>query len=104
MTPSRVGSPIPPEVSDELRRVVGRWHQLPFDRALSRMPSTRDLVQALADRVAGARGVEAQQVPDLGPAAVMDQLTVMVFDLFRAAPGTDPAAVADELAGIRRSL
>jgi hypothetical protein len=29
---------------------------------------------------------------------------VMVHDLFAALPGTDPAAVADELAGIRRAL
>ena len=104
MTPSGAGSPTPQEVSDELRRVVERWHQLPLDHALSRLPSVRDLVQALADRVAAARGVEALPVPDLGPAAVMDQLAVMIFDLFRARPGTDPAAVADELAGIRRSL
>jgi hypothetical protein len=34
----------------------------------------------------------------------MDQLTVMVFDVFRAEPGTDPTPVAAELAGIRRSL
>jgi hypothetical protein len=68
------------------------------------MPSVSVHVQSLADRVAGARGVATQPVPDLGPAAVMDQLTVMVFDLFRAQPGADPTAVAEELAGIRRSL
>ena len=104
MASPRAGSPTPQEVSDELRRVVERWHQLPLDHALSRMPSVAALVQSLADRVAASREVPRQSVPDLGPAAVMDQLTVMVFDLFRAAPGTDPAAVADELAGIRRSL
>ena len=104
MTPSRAGSPTPQEVSDELRRVVERWHQLPLDHALSRMPSVRALVQRLADRVAGSRGVDAQPVPDLGPAVVMDQLAVMVLDLFRAEPDADPAEVADELAGIRRSL
>jgi hypothetical protein len=104
MAPSRAGSPIPPEVSDELRRVVGRWQQLPLDHALSRMPSAGALVQALADRVAAARGLSPQPVPDLGPAVVMDQLSVMVFDLFRVAPGTDPAGVLAELAGIRRSL
>jgi hypothetical protein len=68
------------------------------------MPSVRVLVQSLADRVAEARGVAARPVPDLGPAAVMDQLTVMVHDLFRVEPGTDPAVVAGELAGIRRAL
>jgi hypothetical protein len=104
MAPSGAGSPTPQEVSDELRRVVERWHQLPLDRALSRMPSVRAVVQSLADRVARARGVAPHPVPDLGPAAVMDQLSVMVFDVFRAQPGTDPAVVADELAGIRRLL
>ncbi|KRB43266.1 hypothetical protein [Terrabacter sp. Root181] len=94
MTPSGAGSPTPQEVSDELRRVVERWHQLPLDH----------VVQSLADRVAGSRGGESQPVPDLGPAVVMDQLAVMVLDLYRARPGTDPTSVADELAGIRRSL
>ena len=104
MAPSRAGSPTPHEVSDELRRVVERWHQLPLDRALSCMPSVRALVQALADRGAGAQGVDAQPVPDLGPAVVMDQLTVMVFDVFHTQPNADPAVVAAALAGIRRSL
>ena len=104
MASPRAGSPTPQEVSDELRRVVERWHQLPLDHALSRMPSVRVLVQSLADRVAGARGVDAQPVPDLGPAVVMDQLSVMVQDLYRAEPDADPAGVAQELGGIRRSL
>jgi hypothetical protein len=87
--------------------VVERWHQLPPAPALSRVPAVRPLVQSLADRVARARGRSgpaAEPVPDLGPAAVMDQLSVMVFDLFRADPDADPGAVADALAGIRRSL
>ena len=104
MTLSRAGSPTPLAVSVELGRVVERWRQLPLDHALSRMPSVSGLVQSLADRVAESRDVPSQLVPDLGPAVVMDQLTVMVHDLFRAEPGTDPAAVAEELAGIRRSL
>ncbi|CAN7487953.1 hypothetical protein LJR027_003162 [Terrabacter sp. LjRoot27] len=99
-----MGSPTPHEVSDELRRVVERWHQLPLDHALSRMPSVRALVQSLADRVAEARGHDAEPVPDLGPATVTDQLSVMVFDLFRARPDADPRVVADELADLRRSL
>jgi hypothetical protein len=54
--------------------------------------------------VAEARGSDAEPVPDLGPATVTDQLSVMVFDLFRARPDTDPRVVADELADLRRSL
>ena len=84
--------------------MVGRWHQLPLDHALSGMPSVRLVVQRLADAGAGLRGREPQPVPQLGPAVVMDQLTVMVHDLFAAAPQTDPAAVAGTLADLRRTL
>lgn len=101
MTPSRAGSPTPHEVSDELRRVVGRWHQLPLDHALSRMPSVRVLVQSLADRVAAARGVPALAVPDLGPAVVMDQLAVMVHDVLAAGADAD---LEHRLADLRRAL
>ena len=104
MTPPRVGSPTPHEVSDELRRVVGRWQQLPLDHALSRMPSAAALVQSLADRVATVRGLPPQPVPDLGPAVVMDQLTVMVYDLFQLEPDADPTPVAARLAALRRAL
>lgn len=104
MASPRAGSSTPQEVSHELKRVVERWHQLPLDHALSRMPSISALVQSLADRVAGSRDVAPRAVPDLGPAAVMDQLTVMVQDLFRAEPDADPASVAAALAGIRRAL
>ena len=91
-------------MSDELRRVVERWHPLPLDHALSRLPPVRVVVQRLADRVAGERGTSPREVPDLGPAVVMDQLAVMVHDLFATRPDADAAGVAAELAGLRRSL
>ncbi len=84
--------------------MVDRWHQLPIDHALSRMPPTRALVQTLADRTAALRGRAVRPVPDLGPAVVMDQLAVVVHDLFETEPRTDAAVVASELSGIRRSL
>jgi hypothetical protein len=84
--------------------VVERWHQLPFDHALSRMPLVRDLVQSLADRVAGVRDRPPQPVPDLGPAIVIEQLRVMVFDACAALPDADPSHLANELRGIRQSL
>ena len=68
------------------------------------MPAVRVVVQRLADRVAGERGLSSCEVPDLGPAVVMDQLTVMVHDLFATQPGRDPAPVAAELTGIRKLL
>jgi hypothetical protein len=98
------GSPVPQEVSVELRRVVERWQQLPLDHALSRMPLVRDLVQSLADRVAGRRGRDPVPVPDLGPAIVIEQLRVLVYDACAADPTADPTDLADELSGIRRAL
>ena len=84
--------------------MVERWRQLPLDHALSCMPLTSALVQRLADRVAGLRGRPAEQVPDLGPATVMDQLTVMVYDLFATQPDAEVGGIVSELSGIRKSL
>jgi len=99
-----MGSPVPQEVLEELQRVVGRWHQLPLDHAFSRMPHVRLVVQQLAALGARLGGRPAQPVPELGPAAVMNQLTVMVHDVFAAQPDADPAPVADALVALRRSL
>ena len=84
--------------------MVERWQQLPLDHALSRMPLVRDLVQSLADRVAGLRGRARSLVPDLGPAIVIEQLRVMVFDACAASPDADPTDLANELRGIRQAL
>jgi len=96
-----VGSPTPQEVSDELRRVAERWQQLPLGHALSRLGMVRDLVQDLADRVAVSRGRASVPVPDLGPAVVMDQLAVMVWDASAAGVGAD---LPERLASLRRAL
>jgi hypothetical protein len=76
------------------------------------MPSVRVVVQQLADVGAHQRGRAAVPVPELGPEAVMDQLTVMVYDVFAAGPpepatGTLPAQLAQVtrlLTDLRRSL
>jgi hypothetical protein len=81
--------------------VVERWGQLPLDQALSHVGHVRALVQSLADRVAEASGVESCVVPDLGPATLMDQLTVLVHDASAAA--LTSTLVAD-LARLRREL
>ena len=96
-----MGSPTPQEVSDELRRVAERWHQLPLGRALSCVGLVRDLVQDLADRVVQSRGRPSVPVPDLGPAVVMDQLAVMVWDASAAGVGAD---LRERLATLRRAL
>ena len=113
MTVARTsGSPVPQEVTTELQRVVERWRQLPLDRALSYAGRVRTLVQSLADAVAEANGTPAsavQAVPDLGPATLMDQLTVLVHDASAAAlrsSGTSTATstLAEDLASLRREL
>lgn len=57
------------------------------------------LVQRLADLVAAAEGRPHTDVPDLGPAVVMDQLAVMAYDASTA--GID---VSRELAALRGTL
>lgn len=87
----RPESPVPGEVAAELQRVVRRWRELPLDHALSRMPAVR----ALVDELAG------EQVPDLGPAVLIDQLTVMVYDTCAAGQAE---GLADRLAELRRAI
>lgn len=101
---------MPPEVSTELERVVERWRRLPLDHALSYAGRVRSLVQSLADGVAEANGVPTSAVPDCGPATLMDQLTVMVYDASAVAvTSAVPASaltstLADDLASLRRDL
>ena len=94
--------------------MVRRWHQLPLDHALSSAGPVRSLVQSLADQVATATGAPGAEVPDLGPATLMDQLTVMVYDASTAGAGlhaltSSPAlglgsTLAGDLARLRREL
>ena len=88
-------SPVPDEVSTELRRVVQRWQQLPLDHASSCLPLVRTLLADLVDVA------DAAPVPDLGPAVVMDQLTVLVYD---ACAGGRGDGLAARLADLRRAL
>jgi hypothetical protein len=81
--------------------VVQRWQQLPLAHALRCVPGVRLLLEDLG----------GSAVPDLGPAVLMDQLTVLVFDACEASgPGeastrhTDTAQLEQRLADLRRSL
>ena len=89
MTPA---SPVPPEVADELDRLVRRWQQLPLDRAVAAFSDVRAVVLDLA----------GEDVPDHGPAVVMDQLRVMAYD--RCRDGMPAAELAGRLADLRRRL
>ena len=85
--------------------MVQRWRQLPLDRALSYAGRVRALVQSLADGVAKATGVPASVVPDCGPATLMDQLTVLVYDASAASvTSTVTSTLAQDLANLRRDL
>jgi hypothetical protein len=89
--------------------VVQRWRQLPLDHALSYAARVCALVQSLADEVAQARGLSPAAVPDCGPATLMDQLTVMVYDasvISRTSEGTStrPTPLAQDLTALRRAL
>lgn len=80
--------------------MVERWRQLPLDRALSYAGQVRAFVQGLADEVAeanrttgwgdGSVGATDLLVPDLGPATLIDQLTVMVHDASASRAVTSP--------------
>ena len=75
--------------------MVRRWQQLPLDHALSCLPAVR----VLLDELAGPAG----PVPDLGPAVLMDQLTVLVYDA--CATGSAPSDdLARRLGDLRREL
>jgi len=89
-------------IAIETERVARRWQQLPLGRALSASPIVAAFVQSLADEVAVARGWPARPVPDLGPAVLMDQLQVMLFD--HAEAGLDPAPLAERMTTLRRDL
>jgi hypothetical protein len=104
------GSSVHRSVATELERLAERWRQLPLDQALSRADGVRLLIQSLADRVAEASGVASSVVPDLGPATLMDQLTVMVYDASATAkslPHSSTVATSTlvaDLANLRREL
>ena len=66
---------VPREVATELERLVRRWQQLALDQALVHAPHVRRLLTRYA-----AFTHPGTPVPDLGPAVLMDQLTVVIFD------------------------
>ena len=106
---------VAPEARLELDRIRRRWGELPLDRAEARMPSLRRLLADLAPappdflRKAtcrrGFRPVEVADpqsvVPDLGPAVVVDQLTVLVWDAYAAGRGH---GIPELLTAARREL
>ncbi|WP_156188044.1 hypothetical protein [Arsenicicoccus sp. oral taxon 190] len=91
MPPAR----LPDEVRVELERVLRRWQQLPLDHALRASGDVRALAQALADEVADAEGRPREALPELGPATLLHQLQVCVYDAARHEALRDDAASHD---------
>ncbi len=80
----------------EMDRIRRRWSELPMDRAEAAVPLVRALVEEVAHRTA-----PGSVVPDLGPAALVDQLAVVVWDA--CADGTVDGLEA-ALTELRRAL
>ncbi|MGA0009413.1 MAG: hypothetical protein ACO3ID_01485 [Candidatus Nanopelagicales bacterium] len=100
------------DVSVELARVVDRLRSMPLAR-LSR-PSgehsslaegARALAQRLADQAVNIGGWPRHEVPDVGDAAVGDQVAVTGRDLLGLSPGDDVlAGAAADLRAFRLSM
>ena len=89
---------VPQVARTELDRIRRRWAELPLAEAERRMPLLRDLLADLAPRTAPQPGDE---VPDLGPGAVVDQLAVLVWDAYAVGRGD---GIPELLTGLRRDL
>lgn len=108
---------VAPQARVELDRIRRRWGELPIDRAEAGMPSLRRLLADLASRSSrrvadsapGAGPYAAPDVadpqevavPDLGPAVVVDQLAVLVWDAYANGRGD---GIPQLLAAARREL
>ena len=89
---------VPPAARTELDRIRRRWAELPLTEAERRMPLLRHLLADLAPRSAKQPGDE---VPDLGPGVVVDQLAVLVWDAYAVGRGD---GIPELLTGLRRDL
>lgn len=88
---------VPVQARTELDRIRRRWTELPVAQAEGRMPLLRHLLADLAPRSAGV----TTEVPDLGPAVVVDQLAVLVWDAYAVGRGD---GIPDLLTATRRAL
>ncbi len=86
------------EARVELERVARRWGELPLARAQARIPVLRAALTGLASRSAAG---DVPAVPDLGPAVVLDQLTVLVWDAYAAGHGD---GIPDLLTELRHTI
>jgi hypothetical protein len=100
------------EARTELGRVVDRLRTMPLTRLAapwgdypSRAAGARALAQRLADRAADISGAPHRPVPDVGDAAVGDQVAVTGRDLLSLVLSEDDlSAVTADLRGVRLTL
>ena len=99
------------DASRELSRVVDRLRTLPLARlarSWADFPSlasgARALSQEFADRGADAAGIERHVVPDVGDAAVGDQVAVTGRDYLALGPLADLAWMTERLREFRLSI
>ncbi len=95
---SSAAGAVPEAARTELERIRRRWSELPAARAEAAAPDVRAVVDEVAERT--APGVP---VPDLGPAVLVDQLTVVVWDAFAEGGGT-AGDLTEQLTALRRAL
>ncbi|MGL5819518.1 MAG: hypothetical protein ACRCYR_18295 [Phycicoccus sp.] len=89
---------VAPEARVELERIRRRWAELPVARASDAAPQVSAVVAELAARTAGDTvGPPA----DLGPATLVDQLAVLVWDAYALGCAGD---IPEKLAALRRVL
>lgn len=95
-------SPVPDEVQTELARLARRWRQLPLGQAQSYAAQLRAAAREFADAVPVDNGAGAgAEIRDLGPAAALDQLRVLVYD---ASAAGLTLGLAERLAVLRRAV
>ena len=100
------------EARVELGRVVDRLRTMPLTRLAapwgdypSRAAGARALAQRLADRAADLSGAPHRPVPDVGDAAVGDQVAVTGRDLLSLGLSEDDlSAVTADLRDVRLTL
>lgn len=88
---------VAPKARVELDRIRRRWGELPLERAEAGMPALRLLLTDLAPRSSQS----VHTVADLGPAVVIDQLVVLVWDAYAAGRGD---GIPELLTAARRGL
>jgi len=96
----------------EVGRVVDRLRSMPLTRLArswgdypSLAAGSRALAQRLADRGADLGGWPRREVPDVGDAAVGDQVALTARDLFALSPSDDVLAeIAADLRDFRLSV